>query len=137
MSQNRDMRKEPGSNLNPLDYLDRDPPHVVVKSVTYMDGRGLFAAKPFPKGYFVINYRGIEDPDVATNSYTYDFQYSSQIVSCIDASAEDSGYGRFINDCDPYRNANCVPKVVEYQQKDGTTGATIALFACVPISAGK
>lgn len=142
----RPTRRQPESNDRPTKtdsesvektvkmWLLKDPPHLCVKKVNYMNGKGLFTKIPIQRGDFVINYRGkLVQNYVRTEEDTYLFHYRSggKLVGCVDASEPDSGFGRFINDVDARRKANCKPSVMTIDGKP-----TIAIFATTDIAAG-
>lgn len=120
--------------LDPLDYLDCDPLQLVRRDCPEIEGFGLFADKEFKKDEFLINYRGkhsLTHPNVGT--YVFAVQKPKRFV---DATEEDSGLARYINDKDPFHPVNC-KAVTTNTLLEAPLDITIAFFAVRDIQKGK
>ncbi|XP_033933662.1 N-lysine methyltransferase KMT5A-like [Pseudochaenichthys georgianus] len=81
-------------------------------------GRGVFAAKVFTKGEFVLEYRGklYNQDDVNTKNYRdteatflFDLKWDGKCL-CLDASVEDKSLGRLVND--DHKMPNCKMRTI-------------------------
>ena len=127
---------ESTGSVNPLDYLYFDPLGLKVSRVPSIGGFGLFSESQFRKNAFICNYRGIENPNAESSPYVYQFGYKNGRLSCVDASCEQSGVGRYINDVDPFHTQNCKPCVYEYED-NGKTKAAITIYSTRDIEIGE
>lgn len=121
----------------PAIYANCDPSGFVVKACGLIEGQGLFVEKDFGQGDFLINYRG-KDVDAKESTSPYAFQYVFNNTSrCVDATHESSGLARYINDIDPYHQANCKSYGKLIHKPDGSQQYLISFKATRPIVSGK
>ena len=92
---------------NYLNFQEKDPDDFYI-SETPFAGFGLFAARFFEKGEFLLNYRG----DCRTGSVNDGidvFDTGKPEHLAIDATDRKDSSARYVNDVDPYHLPNCYP----------------------------
>lgn len=123
----RQAGTQPG--LLPQDYIDKDPDSLEKDFIDQNIGYGLVTNKFIAAGDFIINYRGKrQGKDFRAGTYVFHFGNHS-----IDATKEDSGLARYINDRDFKTPPNCVPKPTKISQQQ----TIISLFAISDIQIGE
>ncbi|CAL8377415.1 unnamed protein product, partial [Gadus morhua 'NCC'] len=110
-----------------------------VKYINAEKGRGVFATSKFPRGEFVVEYRGDMINDVeaqrrrkvfhpSCTAFFFAFKWRGKFW-CIDASREDESLGRLLND--QHKGPNCRMKKIDV---DGMPH--LCLFAIKDINEG-
>ena len=108
---------------NPINFQTEDPDDFYVKDTTTA-GYGLFANRFFLKGEFLLNYRGERKYEANEDSvYVFDSGKPENIK--IDATHCSDCLGRYINDIDCFKTANCHP--VKHRTDEGEV--LIAFFS--------
>ena len=118
-------------------YLNEDPPGISRRETDYSGGFGLFADRQFDKDEYIINYRGLHVDEAEAGPYVYNYALNGTTTKCIDAGDENSGLGRFINDIDPFTEANCEAKILRYYTDDTEMMSTIYFRALHDINIGE
>ena len=108
---------------NPINFQTEDPDDFYVKDTTAA-GYGLFANRFFLKGEFLLNYRG-ERKYEANEDSVYVFDSGKPENNKIDATHCSDCLGRYINDIDCFKTANC--HTVKHRTDEGEV--LIAFFS--------
>jgi hypothetical protein len=134
MRETRTRKAIEGNEREFTKYVNEDPDSFEIKETDYA-GKGLFAKKDFKKNDFLLNYRGKLASGGEDGPGEYIFQFDepkTKVTYTIDATEENSGLARFINDIDSIRKKpNVIVKCLAANEP------VLALYALNDIASGK
>ncbi|XP_037553169.1 N-lysine methyltransferase KMT5A-A-like, partial [Nematolebias whitei] len=135
----RQRRKNPKEDAKYYVDNGKDKEGLVIKYISDLKGRGIFANTSFVKGDFLLEYRGEliskEECEQRQRGYNdrlkvflFEFYFNGKLW-CVDAAKEDGSLGRLVND--DHINPNAKMKYLTQQGKPH-----LCLFAIKDINQG-